>query len=132
MKPTRKSPLQEKCCGPGKDLPDPIQKELDNQGGMDGLLSRIPDPTVLYTSSRFHQALADPIRLTVMYALLSQPLCVCVIKEVVKIADSKLSYHLNILKEQELISGEQQGNWVIYSITPRGRLVLKCTERMGT
>ena len=45
MKPTRKSPLQEKCCEPGKDFPDPIQKELDNQGGMEGLLSRIPDPT---------------------------------------------------------------------------------------
>ena len=131
MKPKRKSPPQEKCCGPGKDLPDPIQKELDNQGGMDGLLSRIPDPTVLYASSRFHQALADPIRLTIMYSLLSQCLCVCVIKGVVKIADSKLSYHLNILKEQDFISGEQQGNWIIYSITDGGRKALKCTKRMG-
>ena len=131
MKPTRKSPPQEKCCEPGKDLPDPIQKELDDHGGMEGLLSRIPDPTILYASSRFHQALADPIRLTVMYALLSQPLCVCVIKSVVQIADSKLSYHLSILKEQDFISGEQQGNWIIYSITDRGRLALKCTERRG-
>jgi ArsR family transcriptional regulator len=131
MKPTRKSPPQEKCCILGKDLPDPIQKELDNQGGMDGLLSRIPDPTVLYASSRFYQALADPIRLTIMYSLLSQCLCVCVIKEVVNIADSKLSYHLSILKEQEFIVGEQQGNWIIYSITDRGRLALKSTERMG-
>jgi len=121
--------MKEKCCEPGKDLPDPIQKDLDDQGGMEGLLSRIPDPTVLYASSRFHQALADPIRLTVMYALLSQPLCVCVIKGVVQIADSKLSYHLSILKEQDFISGEQQGNWIIYSITDRGRLALKCTER---
>jgi ArsR family transcriptional regulator len=131
MKQTRKSPPQEKCCILGKDLPDPIQKELDNQGGMDGLLSRIPDPTVLYASSRFYQALADPIRLTIMYSLLSQCLCVCVIKEVVNIADSKLSYHLSILKEQEFIVGEQQGNWIIYSITDRGRLALKSTERMG-
>ena len=130
MKPKRKSPPQEKCCGPGKDLPDPIQKELDNQGGMDGLLSRIPDPTVLYASSRFHQALADPIRLRIMYSLLSQCLCVCVIKEVVNIADSKLSYHLSILKEQDFIVGEQQGNWIIYSITDRGRLALKSTERL--
>jgi ArsR family transcriptional regulator len=66
-----------------------------------------------------------------MYALLSQPLCVCVIKSVVQIADSKLSYHLNILKEQDFISGEQQGNWIIYSITDRGRLALECTESGG-
>jgi ArsR family transcriptional regulator, arsenate/arsenite/antimonite-responsive transcriptional repressor len=130
MKPARKSPPQEKCCRPGKDLPYPIQKELANQGGMEGLLSRIPDPPVLYAGSRFHQALADPIRLTIMYSLLSQPLCVCVIKEVVNITDSKLSYHLSILKEQEFIIGKQQGNWIIYSITDRGRLAMKCTEHV--
>ena len=60
-------------------------------------------------------------RLTVMYSLLSQRLCVCVIKEVVKIADSKLSTSSQYLKEQEFIVGEQQGNWIIYSITDRGR-----------
>jgi ArsR family transcriptional regulator len=98
---------------------------------MEGLLEQIPEQSSLHSSSRLHQALADPIRLTILYALLVQPLCVCVIKEVVKIADSKLSYHLNILKEQDFIVGEQQGNWIIYSITDRGRQALKCTERMG-
>jgi ArsR family transcriptional regulator len=132
MAPLRKNPPQEKCCEPAKDLPALIQKDLEKQGGMKGLLSQIPDPLALHTGSRLHQALADPIRLTVMYALLSQPLCVCVIKSVVRIADSKLSYHLNILKEQDFISGEQQGNWIIYSITERGRQALKCTERIGT
>jgi ArsR family transcriptional regulator len=120
-----------KCCDFFKDIPDPIKDELDKQGGIEGLLERIPDSTVLHANGRFHQALADPIRLTVMHALLSQSLCVCVIKGVVRIADSKLSYHLNILKEQDLIIGEQQGNWIIYSITDRGRKALKCTERLG-
>jgi ArsR family transcriptional regulator len=129
---TRKSSSQDKCCVPAKDLPDLIQKDLEKQGGMEGLLSQIPDPFALHAASRLHQALADPIRLTVMYALLSQPLCVCVIKSVVQIADSKLSYHLSILKEQDFISGEQQGNWIIYRITDRGRQALKCTESMGT
>jgi ArsR family transcriptional regulator len=131
MAQTRSSPAKEYCCDFSKDLPDSIQKELKKQGGMDGLLAQIPDASALHGSSRLHQALADPIRLTVMYSLLSQPLCVCVIKEVVKIADSKLSYHLSILKEQDFIVGEQQGNWIIYSITDRGRQALKCTERLG-
>jgi len=126
----RTPPPKEKCCDFSKDLPDTIQKELEKQGGMEGLLARIPDASALHAGSRLHQALADPIRLTVMYSLLSQPLCVCVIKGVVKIADSKLSYHLSILKEQDFISGETQGNWIIYSITDRGRQALKCTERM--
>jgi ArsR family transcriptional regulator len=131
MAPPRKSIPKEKCCDLAKDLPATIQKELNKQGGMEGLLERIPGPSELHASSRLHQALADPIRLTVMYSLLSQPLCVCVIKGVVQIADSKLSYHLSILKEQDFITGEQQGNWIIYSITDRGRQALKCTERMG-
>ena len=126
----QKSLHKEKCCDLAKDLPYPIQKDLDKKGGMEGLLARIPDASALHASSRFHQALADPIRLTVMYSLLSQSLCVCVIKGVVKIADSKLSYHLHVLKEQEFINGEQQGNWIIYSITDRGRQALKCTERI--
>jgi ArsR family transcriptional regulator len=120
------------CCDFARDLPDPIKKDLDKLGGIDGLLSRIPESGKLLSGSRLHQALADPIRLTVMYALLSQSLCVCVIKGVVGISDSKLSYHLNILKEQDLISGDQQGNWIIYSLTDRGRLALKCTESIRT
>lgn len=126
---TRSHPA--KCCDVTRDIPDPVRDELNKRGGMDGLLARIPDPASRYTSSRLAQALADPIRLTVMYALHSQPLCVCVIKAVVEIADSKLSYHLTILKEQEFIVGEQQGNWIIYSITDRGRQALKCIEKMG-
>ncbi|RPI39629.1 MAG: ArsR family transcriptional regulator [Methanoregulaceae archaeon] len=128
---TRTHPRKEKYCDFSNDLPDAIQKDLDKRGGIEGLFSRIPDKSALQAGSRLHQALADPIRLTVMYALLSQPLCVCVIKGVVNIADSKLSYHLNILKEQDFITGEQQGNWIIYSITARGRRALKCTERLG-
>jgi ArsR family transcriptional regulator, arsenate/arsenite/antimonite-responsive transcriptional repressor len=131
MPQTRTPARPEKCCDFAKDIPEPVRNELDKKGGMDGLLSRIPGPAELYASSRLTQALADPIRLTVMYALLSQPLCVCVIKTVVQIADSKLSYHLTILKEQEFIIGEQQGNWIIYSITDRGRQALKCIEKMG-
>jgi ArsR family transcriptional regulator len=98
---------------------------------MEGLLARIPDHAALEAGSRLYQALADPIRLTILSALLVQPLCVCVIKAIVQIADSKLSYHLGILKEQDFIAGKQQGNWIIYSITDRGRKALKCMERMG-
>jgi ArsR family transcriptional regulator len=128
---TRTSPMKEKCCDFSKGIPDTIRKGLDKQGGMEGLLEQIPEQSLLLAGSRLCQALADPIRLKVMYALLSQPLCVCVIKEVVRIADSKLSYHLSILKEQDFIAGEQQGNWIIYTITDHGRQALKCMEHMG-
>lgn len=131
MTPRQISLPKKNCCDFTKDLPDPIQIELKKQGGIERILARIPDSVTLDAGSRLHQALADPIRLKVMYTLLSQPLCVCIIKGVVNIADSRLSYHLSILKERDLIAGEQQGNWIIYRITDRGREALKCTERLG-
>jgi ArsR family transcriptional regulator len=118
------------CCDFTKDIPDPLLEELKKQGGIEGILARVPDPVELDARSRSHQALADPIRLTVLYTLLSQPLCVCIIKGIVNIADSRLSYHLSILKERDFIAGEQQGNWIIYRITDRGRNALKCTGGM--
>jgi ArsR family transcriptional regulator len=131
MTQTRTASRPERCCDFTIGIPDPVRDELEKKGGLEGLLALVPDPSVMYACNRLNQALADPIWLMVMYALLSQPLCVCVIKAVVQIAHLKLSYHLTILKEQEFIAGEQQGNWIIYHITDRGRKALKCTEKMG-
>ena len=71
--------------------------------------------------SRIYQALSDPLRLSILYIIKDQPLCVCVINRFMRLSGSKLSYHLNILKESGLIEGEYDGNWIIYSITDRGR-----------
>ena len=113
------------------EIHEQIQKELDNMGGFEALADRIPAKKILEERSRTYHALADPLRLTILYLLKDQPLCVCVINRFMRIAGSKLSYHLTILKESGLIEGEYQGNWINYSITDHGRKALKCTKRMG-
>lgn len=102
------------------DIPDEIQKKLDKTGGLAGLIARLPSEENLDQKSRVFHALSDPLRLTILFLVKDQPLCVCVIKSVLGIADSKLSYHLTILKKAGLIVGEQLGNWVIYRITEKG------------
>ena len=102
-------------------IPREISEQLRACGGVDGLQQQIPSDEDLSVLSRCHNALSDPVRLKILYALRAQPLCVCVIKEIVSIADSRLSYHLNVLKTAGLIVGVQQGNWIIYSITDLGR-----------
>jgi ArsR family transcriptional regulator len=118
------------CCGTkskkssGKkemEIPEQIQKELDELGGFEALAKRIPSGTELEEKSRVYNALSDPLRLTILYLLRDQPLCVCVINRFMCLAGSKLSYHLNILKESSLIKGEYHGNWIIYSLTDAGR-----------
>ena len=113
------------------EIPDQIQKELDDVGGFDALTTRIPGPPELKEKCKVYHALSDPLRLTILYLLKDQPLCVCVINRFMRLTGSKLSYHLTILKESELIEGEYDGNWIIYSLTERGRKALKCTKRMG-
>jgi DNA-binding transcriptional ArsR family regulator len=124
---TRKTPS---CCGTKKkdapapdepELPEQIQKELDAMGGFDALTGRVPEQAELEEKSRVYQALSDPLRLTILYLIKDQPLCVCVINRFTRLSGSKLSYHLNILKESGLVEGEYQGNWIIYSLTDTGR-----------
>ena len=105
-------------------IPQEVLDCLIAVGGVEGLVNRLPDAEALTVASRVHHALSVPLRIRIVYALAVQPLCVCVIKEIAGIADSKLSYHLNQLKVAGLIEGDQQGNWIVYRLTPLGRRCL--------
>jgi ArsR family transcriptional regulator len=117
------------CCGTEllnanneeMEIPQVIREELEQRGGFDVLVNSVPPLRDLEKRTRTHLALSDPIRLTILYLLAVQPLCVCVIKACIRIADSKLSYHLTILKKAGLIEGEPQGNWIIYRLTEKGK-----------
>lgn len=100
-------------------IPQEIAESLCSCGGIDGLAEKIPTDDQFEQMQRWYQACADQVRLKILSLLMVQPLCVCVIKAVVKIADSKLSYHLTILKKAGMIEGEQQGNGS-YTISPNG------------
>ena len=118
------------CCGvkaknspeeKGMEIPGQIQEELDAIGGFEALAGRIPPESTLVEQSRIYHALSDPIRLTILYLIRDQPLCVCVINRFMHLAGSKLSYHLTVLKESGLIEGECRGNWIFYSVTETGK-----------
>jgi DNA-binding transcriptional ArsR family regulator len=102
-------------------LPGPIEETLCQIGGVDGLKQYLPPDEELERKGKVFTALSDPIRLKILHLLNIQPLCVCVIKEVIDIADSKLSYHLKALTTSGLIEKEQDGVYLIYSITQTGK-----------
>lgn len=108
------------CGNESMLLPEAITESLKQYGGIEGLLGRLPDDGVLASTCGIHQALADPIRLKILSMLGVRPLCVCVLKAALGTADSRLSYHLSVMKKAGLINGEQQGNWIIYSLTEEG------------
>ena len=119
-----KSPVEPACsCSRGtgdREVPEQIDSELAPLGGIPGLCSRIPADETIFRVIAVHQALSDAVRLKILHLLAIRPLCVCVIRACLGISDSKLSYHLAILKKAGLIEGNQKGNWIIYSLTDRG------------
>lgn len=78
-------------------IPEPIENEVKLLGGAEGIALRIADDESIAKQSGIHHALSSPIRLKILNLVLVQPLCVCLIKEITEIPDSKLSYHLSIL-----------------------------------
>ena len=63
----------------------------------------------------FH-ALSDEIRFDVIRLLGDGEQCVCEITETLGIAQSRLSFHLKVLKDAGLITDRRGGRWTYYSL----------------
>lgn len=65
----------------------------------------------------FH-ALSDGTRLEIMERLKDGEQCVCDLTNALKSAQSRLSFHLKVLKDAGLIKDRPEGRWVYYSLSP--------------
>ena len=62
------------------------------------------------------QAVADPIRWSILHTLAARPYCVGHLQEQVPIAANLLSYHLKVLREAGLVTSAKRGRWVDYAL----------------
>ncbi|MEM3412977.1 MAG: metalloregulator ArsR/SmtB family transcription factor [Thermoplasmata archaeon] len=106
-------------------IPKEIECRLRTRGGIEGLIKSLPNEKNLRKAERVFNALGDSIRIKILFLLHHQDLCVCIIKEICHTSDSRLSYHLSVLKDAGLIESRDDGNWLIYSLTKDGRKVTK-------
>ncbi|MDD1771388.1 MAG: winged helix-turn-helix domain-containing protein [Methanomassiliicoccales archaeon] len=107
----------EKCV----TLPPEVAAGLTGIGGMTGLRADLPDDMAMRALAERHQALSDPVRLSILFFLKRSDLCPCVLKDATGLSDSKLSYHLSILERAKMIVWRQSKNWRVYSLTELGR-----------
>ena len=66
-------------------------------------------------AQRFY-ALGDEIRLGVLGLLRGGERCVCELTAHLELAQSRLSFHLKVLKDAGLISHRRQGRWSYYAL----------------
>lgn len=67
------------------------------------------------TAAVFH-ALSDETRLGILDRLRSGEQCVCELTDILKAAQSRLSFHLKVLKEAGLIRDRPEGRWMYYAL----------------
>lgn len=67
----------------------------------------------------FH-ALSDETRLGILELLRSGERCVCELQDDLDAAQSRLSFHLKVLREAGLVRDRKEGRWSYYSIDRDG------------
>lgn len=65
----------------------------------------------------FH-ALSDETRLSILEMLRGGERCVCELQDELDAAQSRLSFHLRVLREAGLVTDRREGRWSYYSIVP--------------
>ena len=63
----------------------------------------------------FLKALSDPLRLQIIESLSEGERCVCDLVNEIKLAQSKMPFHLKIFKDAGLIVDLQTGRWVYHN-----------------
>ena len=72
--------------------------------------------TTEITPVELMKLLADDTRLTSIVAIMAGPRCVCDLMELLNLSQPKVSRHLAILREANLVETERRGQWVYYSL----------------
>lgn len=76
--------------------------------------------TTFYDYETMFKALADHKRLHILNLLCQkESICVCELCDMIGMPQSKLSYHLKILLDADLILKDTQGTWSYYKINQK-------------
>jgi ArsR family transcriptional regulator len=82
-------------------------------------------------------ALSDETRLGVLELLRFGERCVCDLQSDLDVAQSRLSFHLRVLRDAGLVIDRREGRWAYYALTPKAieelhDLVVTLRPRPGT
>lgn len=69
-------------------------------------------------ATRLFHALSDPTRLSIVERLRFGERCVCDLTDALDAAQSRLSFHLKVLKDAGLVTDRREGRWMYYTVNP--------------
>ena len=68
------------------------------------------------TAAHWFHALSDETRLRIVEMLSHGERCVCDLQDAVDAAQSRLSFHLKVLKDSGLVTDRREGRWMYYAL----------------
>src|SRR3954447_13812994 len=74
-----------------------------------------PKPDLHRSVQLFH-ALSDSTRLAILQRLRFGERCVCDLTDALDAAQSRLSFHLKVLKDAGLVTDRKEGRWMYYML----------------
>lgn len=78
--------------------------------------AEMPDDSTLYDLSDFFKVLGDSTRISILFAIDGEPMCVCDIASLLGMTKSAVSHQLKILRQSDLVSYRKVGKNVFYSL----------------
>ena len=70
---------------------------------------------------------SDRNRLSILaLAVRDKELCVCEICDTLELSQPLVSRHLKQMREADILTSEQRGKWVVYSLSEQPDTILKC------
>ena len=76
----------------------------------------MPDEETIYDLSDFFKIFGDSTRMSILFALDGEPMCVCDIAALLGMTKSAVSHQLKVLRQSDLITYRKSGKNVIYSL----------------
>ena len=92
-------------------VPVPIDPEA-----VEEVRAAAPPDQLLNRVVETFQALADPTRARILYALIRRPMCVRDLALVAGVSESAVSHHLRLLRDRRVVKPKRAGQLICYSV----------------
>jgi DNA-binding transcriptional ArsR family regulator len=94
---------------------DAVLTPIDAEAVQAARSAALPDAHLLLIVETF-EALADPTRARILYALIGRPLCVRDLAILAGVSESGVSHQLRFLRERRLVKARREGNVIYYEV----------------
>ena len=99
----------------GENLPfcecDEVHREV-----VEKKRENMPSESDLYDLSDFFKVLGDSTRISILFAIDGEPMCVCDIARLLSMTKSAVSHQLKVLRQADLVTYKKSGKNVFYTL----------------